>query len=475
MNGKLSNLVLVTLVGTIMGALLAGADRVDYRNPVRSAQEDEVKQLPGSNSSLSFKFYAGYLKAFDDNEPEQWLYYWFVESASSPANDPLVLWLSGGSGDSSLLAATGKMGPFRVNGSSIRSEGSDFSWNKLANMLFIEGPVGVGFSYSSEPLSPTDDSTARANYLALKSFMHKFPQYANNPFYLTGVSYAGVYLPTLGVLVDRDPQFNLKGIAIDSGLYNFYLQSSSMIFYAHHHGLLSSDEWKITSDSCCHRKEPTRKNCVFDKLHLYPKCKNHVTRIFNLLTSVYNDTLYNIYPPPVESRLPYDRSFGHKYWHIPSSETVCDERESVHLSSLLDNQQTKESIHVPAQLEPIRLFNYCRRYPYRPGGVGPQMKSLIASERNLTMLVFNGDVDMLTNFIGSRWFVESLGRKDLSGLHRWFFGQKKEVAGLVQHFDGITYATVRGAGHGTSSAKPRETFAIMERFLASHGTRNVYL
>lgn len=76
----------------------------------------------------------------------------------------------------------------------------------------MESPAGVGFSYSSsQNYSTDDDQTAADNYAALLNFFDKFPEYESNDFYITGESYAGVYIPTLAVLVlNGTRQINLK-------------------------------------------------------------------------------------------------------------------------------------------------------------------------------------------------------------------------------------------------------------------------
>jgi carboxypeptidase C (cathepsin A) len=70
-------------------------------------------------------------------------------------------------------------------------------------MLFIEQPVGVGFSYASgenaESIygSNNDNNTAERNVLAVNEFFRLYPEYIANKFYITGESYAGIYVPTL--------------------------------------------------------------------------------------------------------------------------------------------------------------------------------------------------------------------------------------------------------------------------------------
>ena len=106
-------------------------------------QADQVTQLPGAKFAIPFGHYSGYLPLHDGTN----LHYWFFESQSQHRlKDPLVLWLNGGPGCSSLFGAMLECGPFQLNqhGNLILNP---YSWNSNANLLFLESPVGVGFSY----------------------------------------------------------------------------------------------------------------------------------------------------------------------------------------------------------------------------------------------------------------------------------------------------------------------------------------
>ena len=150
------------------------------------------------------------------------LFYWFYESQSThPHTDPVVLWLNGGPGCSSLFGAFSELGPLRLqlNGSLVENP---FAWNLKANLLFLESPPGTGFSYqlNTKKYVTNDDLTAHLNYGALKSFYAKFPHLRENRFYITGESYAGRYVPQLAaeVLKRRYPA-NFRGIAIGNGYF----------------------------------------------------------------------------------------------------------------------------------------------------------------------------------------------------------------------------------------------------------------
>ena len=146
--------------------------------------EDEIVSLPGLAKKPSFKQYSGYLSGGQDIH----LHYWFVESQGNPEKDPLILWLNGGPGCSSLDGLLKENGPFRVGSDGKTVTIDPHSWNTLANVLYLESPVGVGFSYTnrSQQFVNTDDTTAQLNRLALVDFFKKFPQFKKNSFYITG-------------------------------------------------------------------------------------------------------------------------------------------------------------------------------------------------------------------------------------------------------------------------------------------------
>jgi carboxypeptidase C (cathepsin A) len=120
-------------------------------------------------------------------------------SQNDPINDPIILWLNGGPGCSSLIAFFNENGPFIFSSEDATNMSENiYSWNKKANVLYIESPAGVGFSYGSKPFLNTNDSAlARDNLHAILLFFEKYPDLIGNDFYLAGSGYAGVYIPLL--------------------------------------------------------------------------------------------------------------------------------------------------------------------------------------------------------------------------------------------------------------------------------------
>ncbi|KAK6147975.1 hypothetical protein DH2020_018887 [Rehmannia glutinosa] len=130
----------------------------------------KITQLPGQ-PPVDFQQFSGYVNV--DKKKEKSLFYYFVEAEIDPASKPLVLWLNGGPGCSSIgVGAFSENGPFTPNAKVLLR--NEYSWNREANMLYLDTPVGVGFSYSTgassyetlgNPLLEfTTDYNSRAEY-----------------------------------------------------------------------------------------------------------------------------------------------------------------------------------------------------------------------------------------------------------------------------------------------------------------------
>ena len=142
----------------------------------------------------------------------------FFESRNDPKNDPVVLWLNGGPGCSSLTGLFLELGPATVD-EKIKLHNNPYSWNANASVIFLDQPVNVGYSYSGGSVS---DSIAAGKdvYALLTLFFKQFPEYAKQDFHIAGESYAGHYIPvfTSEILSHKNRNINLKSVLIGNGL-----------------------------------------------------------------------------------------------------------------------------------------------------------------------------------------------------------------------------------------------------------------
>ncbi|TXG52552.1 hypothetical protein EZV62_021721 [Acer yangbiense] len=112
-----------------------------------------VKFLPGFQGPLPFELETGYVGVDHESEDSQ-IFYYFVKSEKNPEEDPLILWLTGGPGCSAFSALLYEIGPLNFNlveynGSLPTLVLNPNSWTKVASILFVDLPVGAGFSYAT--------------------------------------------------------------------------------------------------------------------------------------------------------------------------------------------------------------------------------------------------------------------------------------------------------------------------------------
>ncbi|KAH7722452.1 Protein F41C3.5 [Aphelenchoides avenae] len=218
---------------------------------VAADRKEEILDLPGLSFKSNFKHYSGYLKASET----RFLHYWFVESQGNPAKDPLVFWFNGGPGCSSLDGLLAEHGPYLLNEDTNTLRRNEYAWNKLSNVVYLESPAGVGFSYfiKGDTGIWNDSTTSAESYRAIKHFFGKFPQFRNHSVFVAGESYGGIYVPTLAVhIIDGLKEFpvNFEGIAIGNGMLSRELFDNSIIEFYYGHGFVDKQAFKAL-EACC--------------------------------------------------------------------------------------------------------------------------------------------------------------------------------------------------------------------------------
>merc|ERR1719345_52748 len=126
--------------------------------------------------------YSGY---FNLSTGDKHYFYWFFESRSAPATDPVVLWMTGGPGCSSEVALFGENGPCQVNAAGTNTTNNPYSWNTKANLLYIDQPAGTGFSYGTG-MDHDEAGVAKDMYAFLQGFFKEYSHYAANDFFAFG-------------------------------------------------------------------------------------------------------------------------------------------------------------------------------------------------------------------------------------------------------------------------------------------------
>uniref|UniRef100_M4BFJ1 RxLR effector candidate protein n=1 Tax=Hyaloperonospora arabidopsidis (strain Emoy2) TaxID=559515 RepID=M4BFJ1_HYAAE len=103
---------------------------------------------------------SGYVKL--PNTVDDHYFYWYFESRSNPSTDPLVLWLTGGPGCSSMMALLVENGPCHVL-PDLSTRLNPYSWTNESNVVWLDQPTAVGFTYGDERDLDNSEDTVSEN------------------------------------------------------------------------------------------------------------------------------------------------------------------------------------------------------------------------------------------------------------------------------------------------------------------------
>ncbi|KAK7401171.1 hypothetical protein VNO78_12491 [Psophocarpus tetragonolobus] len=408
-------------------------------------QVDKIVALPGQPYGVNFDQYSGYITV--DPEAGRALFYYLVESPYNPSTKPLVLWLNGGPGCSSLgYGAFEELGPFRINSDGKTLYRNKYAWNEVANVLFLESPAGVGFSYSnttSDYDHSGDKSTAKDAYVFLINWLERFPEYKTRDFYITGESYAGHYVPQLAYTILLNNKFshqniNLKGIAIGNAWIDSFTGSKGILDYFWTHALNSDQTHELIE-----------KYCDFNSENVSEICSNAVRRA---LTEKGKIDFYNIYGPLCHDPHLKNGSTGSVYNFDP-----CSDYYGV---AYLNRPEVQLAFHArPTNW--THCSDVITKWNDSPTTTLPVIKYLIDS--NIGLWIYSGDTDARVPVTSSRYAINTLKLPIQVPWRPWYSGN--EVGGYVVKYKGITFVTVRGAGHLVPSWQPGRALTLIFSFL----------
>ncbi|XP_009778790.1 serine carboxypeptidase-like 45 [Nicotiana tabacum] len=434
---------------------------------------DKIILLPGQ-PQVGFQQFSGYVTV--DDKKQRSLFYYFVEAETNPASKPLVLWLNGGPGCSSLgVGAFSENGPFRPNGQVLVK--NEYSWNKEANMLYLESPIGVGFSYSTNTSAyetVNDETTARDNVVFLQRWFNKFPQYRNNNLFLTGESYAGHYVPQLAKLMielnQKKKLFNLKGVALGNPVLEFATDFNSRAEYFWSHGLISDSTYKMFTSFCNYSRYVSE----YYRENVSPMCSrvmSLVTRETSKFVDKYDVTL----DVCLSSVLSQSKIISPQENADTEKIDVCIDDKTV---NYLNRQDVRRALH--AKLVGVRRWDVCSNVlDYQLLDIEIPtiyIVGLLVKER-IPVLIYSGDQDSVVPLTGSRTVVHQLAKR--MGLNTtvpyrvWFAGQ--QVGGWTIVYDNIlSFATVRGAAHEVPFSQPERSLVLFKSFLEGRALPEVF-
>lgn len=386
------------------------------------------------------------------------LFYFYFESRGNKNEDPLVLWMTGGPGCSSEIALLFENGPFIINNDNASLRWNPYGWDMVSNILYVDQPVNTGFSYSRDPrdMRHTEKGVGDDMFEFMQEFLAAHPELAGRPFFITGESYGGHYIPAVADrLVEGNRRgegrhVNLKGVAIGNGMTQPEPQFLSYPTFAHSKGLITDQQLKhfnlwgkpcqIAAHTC---GQSGRLSCGA----AFFVCGQFWSAV-HAASGSGNLNPYDVRLECGSDPLCYDMSAADKFLDLPWV------REALGVGN-----RRWESCSAPVYH--AMLFDFMR-------DLSPKVPQLLAA--HVRVLIYAGDQDYICNWIGNSWWVNAMpwsGALEYSQSVWQPFLVGGEVAGAGRVAEPLTFLRVYDAGHMVPMDQPARSLEMLRRFIGN--------
>lgn len=394
---------------------------------------------------------------FDIADTDKHLFFWFFESRSDPANDPVILWLNGGPGCSSMTGLFFELGPSSINGTTLKPIRNPHSWNSNANVIFLEQPVGVGYSYADKSKVSTTEQAAKDVFAFLQLFFTHFDVFAKNPFHIAGESYAGHYIPGIAhniVEHEDDRVFNFTSVLIGNGITDPLIQYREYIPMA------------CNASESGYRQLISDKECE-DLDRMYARCAPLIKSCYSS-QSVLSCLPANLYCEKMMG--PFEKT-GLNYYdvRIPCDGDGCYPQMAP-IDEYLNQDYVMEALGAQVDSYVGCDDTVFRNFIFSGDEMKP-FQQYVAQllEAKVPVLIYAGDKDYICNWLGNRAWVNKLEWNQAESFQTarvadWTTASGVH-AGTVQSNGLLTFLRVFDAGHMVPFDQPENSLDMVNRWI----------
>ncbi|GFT56660.1 probable serine carboxypeptidase CPVL [Nephila pilipes] len=385
--------------------------------------------------------YSGFFtvnKAYNSN-----MFFWFFPAMNNDREAPVILWLEGGPGASGLFSLFVIHGPYIIlenRSAALRK----YTWAKEYNVIYVDNPVGTGFSFtgSEDGYVTNEDEVADDLYEFLRQFFQVYYEYGNNDFYIMGESYAGKYVPSIAYRIHNlgpPAEVTFKGIAIGNGWCDPETQVVNYSDYYYQLGVIDRKQASIVRNIT---------NQVIQNIR-----NENYNEAGTLLGSVLGDNDPNYFLEFTG----YEYPFFLLYTKLPPSELYFEQyvnstrfRKAVHVGNLTFN-------------DGLTVANFLSDDPMR------SVKTLLIEiMNNYKVLIYNGQLDLNQPYPNMVYFLRSIEwnqSEEFRNADKKIWRLNNEIAGYVHNVGDFYLALVRSAGHIVPRDQPEFAFDLITRFI----------
>lgn len=416
---------------------------------LENGEIDKAKELASVQPLIGDdKSYAGFLTVNKTYGSKH--FFWFFPAVKSPQTAPVVVWLQGGPGASSMSGVFYENGPYAVkdddnNGTIFLRK---YSWTEKLSVLYIDNPVGTGYSFTKQEdgYCKTEEDVSKNLYETIVQFFQLFPELSTNEFYVTGESYAGKYAPALAYAIHQansvsKTKINLKGVAIGNGFSDPF-NMLSYGDYLYKLGLIDDRERIVFNQKKDEARELIQAGKMEQALQVRLDLISGESSLFENITGFQNVFNY-LYSSP----------------HYDNDLT----------DQIVQRDDVRHKIHVGN----LTFYNgsVCSEYLRNDimRSVAPWIEALL--DNGYKFMTYNGQLDILDAYPLTVEYLEQLdwsGAQEYKNSTRHIWKVKSnddEVAGYVRLVRNLVEVLVRNAGHMVPVDQPRSAYDLINRFV----------
>lgn len=426
-----------------------------------------VTKLPGMHENVPIDdlplMFAGQLELFPENQTSYFFWKYSDIHKLPEAEKRTIFWLNGGPGCSSMDGALMEAGPFRINDDHeiVYNNGS---WHKLGDMVFVDQPGGTGFSFTDKYDHELDLVTA--HFLRfMEKYFELFPEDRENEIYFAGESYAGQYIPYIanGILRhnknlrEGEIPYDLKGLLIGNGWIAPNEQSLYYMPYCVQAGIIKPDnpQWGriLQQQEMCQK--------IVD-------ANSGSESVAEVESSTCESVLTMILSATQDSRNPDQACYNMYDYTLKDSYPSCGMNwppDLVNVGPFLNDPVVKMDLN----LVRAKKWEECSSRVHRALSAknsAPAITLFPALLEELPIILFNGNRDIICNYMGTEGFINTLtwgGATGFSGdvdVLDWV--HDANVAGYIKTERNLTFINVFDASHMVPFDKPDVSRALMD-------------
>ncbi|KAJ0101886.1 hypothetical protein Patl1_05723 [Pistacia atlantica] len=437
-----------------------------------------VRTLPGYTGTLPFKLETGYVSVGDSE-----LFYLFVESQGNPEVDPVLFYVVGGPGCSALNGFFFQTGPLQFNqtdytGGLPSLDLYPYTWTKTASIVFVDSPVGSGYSYASTAAGfvLSDSKFANQTYNFMRTWLNEHPQYIPNRVVLATDSYSGIVAPIVvqKILEDNkagvEPSISILGYISGSPHSDLELEVNDEMPQAHQLGLISKAIYESAKDYC------NGSYVDWDSTTISADCEEYLEIIDNLTEQINGEMVLAPKCATIKPKSDNDRrkrrflKENSKHYRLPPGANDYWCKDFAYLLSTIwaNDKGVQSALHVrEGTSQEWRRCNLTLKtnYDVDIGSNFDYHKNL--TKTGIQVLLYGGDHDLVVPHISTEYWLTELDITLDEDWRPWYVGG--QVAGYTMKYSNygyrLTYATSKGSGHSPTEWKGRESYEMFERWI----------